>query len=140
MLMNLKVTFTLTLIPFLIGAQQLKEIDTEDDLESAAGWSNFCESGYQDDVRDFGCGSLIDPVQIDIPEDELSGEVGFWTGCRTECYLNYTVQSTDITINLRVYFKGNAKLTVLKDDVSETFTGENWENAVFDVFSVKVGN
>jgi len=114
----------------LVAAQQRIDIDTLEDLYNTPGWIVTCDRGYQANTEDFACHNRL---KVEIPAEDLRGEVGFWTGCQVECILTYTVRSTDIGMGFRAYAKG-AHVTVIRNDlVREEIQGDKWMDISLDL-------
>lgn len=121
---SLTLFFVVGVLVQLVPVQaEVIEIDTILQMGTTPGWSYECSSGYQRNLSNFQCGTLI-PIRPEIPE--LEDEVGFWTGCGSECHLRYQLNPNDTGFSFRAYFK-NAQMTIVKNDlVQETVNGDKW--------------
>lgn len=126
------------LLNLACGQNQWIVVDTLYDLGQIPGWTVSCNKGYERLPSDFSCGGGLFPIKVNVPEEDLNGEIGFWTGCGSTCRLEYSLNSLDVGLTISGYFHG-MDITVVKNGaVQEIVKGEKWLNSTIDLAFTKV--
>lgn len=113
-------------------------IDTQDDLEHREGWYVHCEHGYQKNLGDFRCSTP--PTRLELSEEYLTDEVGFWTGCADVCSFNISPSLRYESMSLVAYFKDVSMSIIFDEDPSKTLniSGKNWTRVDVNITAANV--
>lgn len=117
-------------IQFTTG-QDTTYIDINSDIPNNVSWVLDCPAGYSELVTDFNC---RESGGVDLPETDLSGQVGFWTTCVDRCDVKYVVDPADVSYKARIYQR-NMLTEVFDGRRTEFIEGEGWTD-----FEVALGS
>lgn len=134
-MMSFLVYFFVAAISACTQAEEIL-IDRLYDMDTTPGWSYTCNNGYQTNVTDFRCGLL--GIRVNIPEEHLNGEIGFWTGCGSVCHLKYAVATNDTGFSFRAFFQDTHMLVIKNEEVQEEVSGANWTITEVDLHFTQV--